>query len=70
VDGKDPALVLGNIKIRIVGTSQSPTTKQKGLGWFDLSMLEEGATACRQGSLIKTDLDMETLFTKKPVAER
>jgi NitT/TauT family transport system substrate-binding protein len=69
VDGKDPALVLGNIKIRIVGTSQSPTTKQKGLGWFDLSVLREGAAAYRKAALIKTDLDIETIFTNELVAE-
>ena len=69
VDGKDPALVLSHIKIRVVGTSQSPTTRQRGLGWFDLPILKEGAEIYRKAGLIKNPLDIETIFTNELVAE-
>ena len=69
VDGKDPNLVLSHIKIRVVGTSQSPTTRQKGLGWFALPILKEGAEIYRKAGLIKTPLDIEAIFTNELVAE-
>ncbi len=69
VDGKDPSLVLSHIKIRVVGTSQSPTTRQRGLGWFDLPILKEGAETYRKAGLIKNPLDIETIFTNELVAE-
>ena len=69
VDGKDPALVLEHIKIRVVGTSQNATTRQKGLGWFDLPIIKEGAEVYRKAGLIKNPLDIDGIFTNELVAE-
>lgn len=69
IDGKDPALVLAHIKLRVIGTAQSQTTRQKGLGWFDLPVLKEGAEVYRKAGLIKNPLDIEGIFTNGLVAE-
>ena len=69
IDTKDPKLILDHIMIRVVGSSQSPTTRQKGLGWFDLPILREGAEVYRKAGLIKNPLDVESIFTNELVAE-
>lgn len=69
IDTKDPKLILDHIKIRVIGTSQSDTTRQKGLGWFDLPVLKQGAEVYRKAGLVKNALDVEAIFTNEIVAE-
>lgn len=69
IDTKDPKLILDHIKIRVLGSSQSPTTRQKGLGWFDLPVLKQGAEVYRKAGLVKNPLDVESIFTNELVAE-
>ena len=69
IDTKDPKLILDHIKIRVLGSSQSNTTRQKGLGWFDLPVLKQGAEIYRKAGLVKNALDVEAIFTNEIVAE-
>lgn len=69
IDTKDPKLILDHIKIRVIGSSQSATTRQKGLGWFDLPVLKQGAEVYLKAGLVKNALDVETIFTNELVAE-
>ncbi len=69
IDTKDPKLILDHIKIRVIGTSQSDTTRQKGLGWFDFPVLKQGAEVYRKAGLVKNALDVEAIFTNEIVAE-
>ncbi len=69
IDTKDPKLILDHIKIRVIGSSQSQSTRQKGLGWFDFPVLKEAAEVYRKAGLVKTALDIEAIFTNEIVAE-
>ena len=69
VDTKDPKLILDHVKIRVIGSSQSATTRQKGLGWFDMPVLKDGADLYRKAGLIKEQLNIETIFSNEIVQE-
>ena len=62
INGRDEAVNLEIIKIRNI-SAQSPTTKAKGLGHFDLDVLQLGADAYLAHGLIKAKQDM-TLVVK------
>lgn len=57
INGRDEAVNLDIIKLRNI-SAQSATTKEKGLGHFDLDVLQQGADAYFAHGLIKTKLDM------------
>ena len=57
INGRDEAVNLDIIKLRNI-SAQSATTKEKGLGHFDLDVLQQGADAYFAHRLIKTKLDM------------
>lgn len=57
INGRDEAVNLAIINLRNA-SAQSPTTREKGLGHFDLDVLQQGADAYHEHGLIKTRLDM------------
>jgi NitT/TauT family transport system substrate-binding protein len=57
VNGRDEAVNLDIIKIRNA-SAQSATTKAKGLGHFDLDVLQKGADAYLAHGLVKAKIDM------------
>ena len=60
INGRDEATNLTIIKLRNA-SSQSDTTKARGLGAFDPELMQKGADTFRQLGLITKDLDMSTL---------
>jgi NitT/TauT family transport system substrate-binding protein len=58
INGRDEAVNLAIIKLRNA-SSQSETTRAKGLGHFDLDVLQQGADAYLANGLIKARLDMD-----------
>ena len=62
INGKDPKTNLEIINIRNV-SSVNATTKQHGLGTFDLDLLVKVEATFRELGLIKTQLDMKRIFT-------
>ncbi|MFL2541384.1 MAG: ABC transporter substrate-binding protein [Candidatus Latescibacterota bacterium] len=61
INGRNEAVNLAIIKIRNI-SSQSETTKSKGLGHFDIDLLQKGAETFKGLGLIKADLDMSDLI--------
>ncbi|MCA8927825.1 MAG: ABC transporter substrate-binding protein [Alphaproteobacteria bacterium] len=57
INGRDEAVNLAIIKLRNA-SAQSETTRAKGLGHFDLDVLQQGAAAYYLHGLLKTHLDM------------
>ncbi|MDA0340244.1 MAG: ABC transporter substrate-binding protein [Proteobacteria bacterium] len=57
INGRNEAINLEIIKIRNI-SAQSPTTKAKGLGHFDIDLLQKGADTFQALGLIKSRLDM------------
>lgn len=57
INGRDEAVNLAIIKIRNI-SAQSETTRLKGLGHFDIDLLQRGAKTFKDLGLIKADLDM------------
>lgn len=58
INGRDEAVNLAIIKLRNA-SAQSATTRTKGLGHFDLEVLQKGADAYLAHGLIKAKLDMD-----------
>jgi NitT/TauT family transport system substrate-binding protein len=61
INGRNEAVNLAIIKIRNI-SSQSETTRSKGLGHFDIDLLQKGAETFKELGLIKADLDMRALI--------
>jgi NitT/TauT family transport system substrate-binding protein len=61
INGRNEAVNLAIIKIRNI-SSQSETTRSKGLGHFDVDLLQKGAEAFKDLGLIKADLDMSAFI--------
>ena len=61
INGRNEAVNLAIIKIRNI-SSQSETTQSKGLGHFDIDLLQKGAETFKSLGLIKADLDMRVLI--------
>ncbi len=60
INGRDASINLGIIKIRNA-SAQSPTTVAKGLGHFDVDLLQKGADTFLALGLIKHPLDMNAV---------
>lgn len=61
INGRNEAINLKIIKIRNI-SSVSPTTDKKGLGSFDLDLLQKGADTFSDLGLIKKPLDMSRVI--------
>jgi len=57
INGRDETINLEIIKIRNI-SAQSPTTQTKGLGHFDIDLLQKGADTFKQLGLIKKPIDI------------
>jgi NitT/TauT family transport system substrate-binding protein len=61
INGRNEAVNLAIIKIRNI-SSQSETTRSKGLGHFDVDLLQKGVETFRGLGLIKANLDMSKVI--------
>jgi NitT/TauT family transport system substrate-binding protein len=68
INGRDEVVNLDIIKIRNI-SAQSATTKAKGLGHFDLDVLQQGADAYLAHGLIKSKLDMSQVVKSDLIPE-
>jgi NitT/TauT family transport system substrate-binding protein len=68
INGRNEAVNLEIIKIRNI-SAQSPTTKAKGLGHFDIDLLQKGADTFQALGLIKSRLDMDEVIKSDLLAE-
>jgi NitT/TauT family transport system substrate-binding protein len=66
IDGKDPQRNLAIIKLRNAATVDE-YTKQHGLGWFDITLLEKVERTFRELGLTKNTLVVQRLFTNEVV---
>ena len=62
INGKDEAVNLGIIKLRNA-SSVSETTKKRGLGHFDLALLQKAVATYRKLGLIKNDIDVSRVVS-------
>lgn len=68
INGRNEDVNLEIIKIRNI-SAQSETTKAKGLGHFDLEVLQQGADAYLAHKLIKSKLDMGEVIKSDLIPE-
>ena len=61
INGRNEAVNLAIIKIRNI-SSQSETTRSKGLGHFDVDLLQKGVETFKGLGLIKANLDMSKVI--------
>ena len=61
INGRNEAVNLAIIKLRNI-SAQSETTRRKGLGHFDVDLLQKGADTFKSLGLIKAELDMNALI--------
>jgi NitT/TauT family transport system substrate-binding protein len=66
IDGKDPQRNLAIIKLRNAATVDEHT-RQHGLGWFDITLLEKVERTFRELGLTKNTLVVQRLFTNEVV---
>ncbi len=64
IDGKDPQRNLALIKLRNAVTVDEHT-RQHGLGWFDIALLEKVERTFRELGLTKNTLEIQRLFTNE-----
>ena len=64
IDGKDPQRNLAIIKLRNAATMDEHT-RQHGLGWFDIALLEKVERTFRELGLTKNTLEVQRLFTNE-----
>jgi len=64
IDGKDPQRNLAIIKLRNAATVDEHT-RQHGLGWFDIALLEKVERTFRDLGLTKNTLEVQRLFTNE-----
>jgi NitT/TauT family transport system substrate-binding protein len=69
IDGKDPQRNLAIIKLRNAATVDEHT-RQHGLGWFDIALLEKVERTFRELGLTKNPLEVQRLFTNEFVQGR
>ena len=68
INGRDESVNLEIIKIRNI-SAQSDTTKARGLGHFDLDVLQRGADAYLEHGLIKSKLNMTQVIKSDLIPE-
>ncbi|MHA7852508.1 ABC transporter substrate-binding protein [Roseovarius sp.] len=68
INGRDEAVNLGIIDLRNL-SAQSETTRAKGLGHFDVDVLQEGADAFLAQGLISSALDMRRVIVTDLIPE-
>jgi NitT/TauT family transport system substrate-binding protein len=68
INGRDEAVNLGIIQLRNL-SAQSQTTRAKGLGHFDLDVLQDGADAFLAQGLISSALDMRGVVVSDLIPE-
>ena len=61
INGRNEAVNLAIIKLRNI-SAQSETTRRRGLGHFDVDLLQKGADTFKSLGLIKAELDMNALI--------
>ena len=61
INGRNEAINLAIIKIRNI-SAQSATTRSKGLGHFDIDLLQKGAETFKGLGLIKANLTMSSVI--------
>jgi NitT/TauT family transport system substrate-binding protein len=66
IDGKDSQRNLAIIKLRNAATVDEHT-RQHGLGWFDITLLEKVERTFRELGLTKNTLEVQRLFTNDVV---
>jgi NitT/TauT family transport system substrate-binding protein len=64
IDGKDPQRNLAIIKLRNAATVDEHT-RQHGLGWFDIPLLEKVERTFRELGLTRNTLEVQRLFTNE-----
>ena len=64
IDGKEPQRNLAIIKLRNAATVDEHT-RQHGLGWFDIALLEKVERTFRELGLTKNTLEVQRLFTNE-----
>jgi len=64
IDGKDPQRNLAIIKLRNAAAVDEHT-RQHGLGWFDIALLEKVERTFRELGLTKNTLEVQRLFTNE-----
>lgn len=64
INGKNEAVNLEIIKIRNIST-QSKTTRAKGLGHFDLGLLQKAVATYKKLGLIKKDIDVSRVVSSE-----
>ena len=64
IDGKEPQRNLAIIKLRNAATVDEHT-RQHGLGWFDIALLEKVERTFRELGLTKHTLEVQRLFTNE-----
>ena len=68
INGRDEAINLEIIKLRNI-SAQSETTHAKGLGHFDIPVLQEGADAFLEHGMISSPLDMKNVIMEDLIPE-
>ncbi|SHM69268.1 NitT/TauT family transport system substrate-binding protein [Roseovarius litoreus] len=68
INGRDEAVNLGIIELRNL-SAQSETTRTKGLGHFDVDVLQDGADAFLAQGLISSALDMRRVVVTDLIPE-
>jgi NitT/TauT family transport system substrate-binding protein len=68
INGRDEAVNLGIIELRNL-SAQSETTRAKGLGHFDVDVLQDGADAFLAQGLISSALDMRRVVVTDLIPE-
>lgn len=68
INGRDEAVNLEIIKLRNI-SAQSETTRAKGLGHFDLAVLQKGADAFLEHGLISSPLNMSKVIKQDLIPE-
>lgn len=68
INGRDEAVNLGIIDLRNL-SAQSETTRAKGLGHFNVDVLQDGADAFLAQGLISSALDMRRVVVTDLIPE-
>ena len=68
LDGKDAPMVSASIKLRII-SSQSAGTRKHGLGWIDVTPLQEAVKIYKAAGFINSDLNIADYLTNQLIQE-
>jgi NitT/TauT family transport system substrate-binding protein len=69
IDGKDQANNLEIIKLRNA-SSVSATTDERGLGSFDIDVLQKAADTYQRLGLVKNRLNMDEIVTEELIPKK